>query len=157
MLSQITTHFPIIDHTNEFMIQETEDLIWLMVIPRPACATFSWYHCIINSVILKDFGNNAGCWILSDMPHFPILPQTFNIPSWSKNGSKFTILDYDFREFLLFNAIISSLKCVCWTDSITSFSALFSSSVLNRLLLQLMLSAPFVPFLLLMRWSNFIL
>ena len=36
------THFPIIDCANELqlMIQTPEDLIWLMVIPQPAYATF---------------------------------------------------------------------------------------------------------------------
>ena len=37
-------HFPIIDRTNELqlMIQKPEDLIWLMVIPWPACVTPSY-------------------------------------------------------------------------------------------------------------------
>ena len=48
-----------------------------------------WHHRTVNSVVLQDFGNKVGYWISSDMSHFPILPQTFNIPSWSKNGSNF--------------------------------------------------------------------
>ena len=153
------THFTIIDHTNELqlMIQKPEDFIWLMVIPRQACATLLWHHLIIKSTVLQDFGNKIGCWTSSDMSHIPILLPTFNIPSWFKNGSNFIILDDDFREFPLRNAIISSLKCLCWTDLITSFSALFSSSRLNSLSLKLMVLAPFQPSLLVMCWSNFLL
>ena len=70
-------HFPIIDRTNELqlMIQKPEDLIWLMVIPRPACATLLWHHRIIKSAVLQDFGSKIGCWTWSDMSHFPIFPQ----------------------------------------------------------------------------------
>ena len=136
------THSPIIDCTNELqlMIQKPEDLIWLMVITRPACATLLGHHHIIKSAVWQDFSNKIGCWTSPDMSHFPILPPTLNIPSWSKNGSDFIILDDDFREFPLCNAIISSLKCLCWTDLFTCFSALFSSSKIS---LQLMVLAPF--------------
>ena len=95
------THFKMIHLTKELHLvtQKPEDLIWFIVMPRPAWATCSWHQRITNSAILQDFGNNTGCCISLATADLLILPPTLNIPSSSMNGSNFTMLLHDFKHF----------------------------------------------------------
>ena len=117
------THFKMIHLTKELHLvtQKPEDLIWFIVMPRPAWATCSWYQRATNSAILQDFGNNTGCCISLATADLLILPPTLNIPSSSMNGSNFTMLLHDFKHFPFPKEINSSPKCLLWTDLIIPF------------------------------------
>ena len=117
------THFEMIHLTKELHLvtQKPEDLIWFIVMPRPAWATCSWHQRITSSAILQDFGNNTGCCISLATADLLILPPTLNIPSSSMNGSNFTMLLHDFKHFPFPKEINSSPKCLLWTDLIIPF------------------------------------
>ena len=95
------THFKMIHLTKELHLvtQKPEDLVWFIVVPRPAWPTCSWQHHTTNSAILQDFGNNTRCCISLATADLLILPPTLNVPSSPMNGSKFTMLLHGFKHF----------------------------------------------------------
>ena len=68
----------------------------------------------------------------SDMSHFPILPPTFNILSWSKNGSNFMISSW---WTIVANDLVSFFNSgspVANSTDLFSFGQFFSSCHKNE-------------------------
>ena len=100
------THLKIVLHTSELaLITQIPFFKRLFsVILLPLCATFSWHHLIITSVIKFAFGKMTGCSsLISSIDLFHLSP-TLRIPSVSRKGSNLKrllglyIIVYDFNE-----------------------------------------------------------